>query len=210
MHPRPAVGAARLVIDVLDAIAEFGIRELTRGRDMLVPLVKGGPGDLEQTARLHDVASLGLLRLDEREHAHRVSLANKAVARLRMSRSSRNTRFSLRNRASSSRSAVVNPSRRPSSTSACFTHARTAVSVRSRSRATLDTVLPGWRTSSTTSALNALVNDRRRRAFFEPIVSIMMDILSGAKPLIVDVRQTGSSPSVGARYCEPRAKLNQA
>jgi hypothetical protein len=44
--------------------------------------------------------------------------------------------------------------------------------------------------------LNALVNDRRRRAFFDPIVSIMMDILSGAKPLIVDVRQTGSSPNL--------------
>jgi hypothetical protein len=43
--------------------------------------------------------------------------------------------------------------------------------------------------------LNSLVNDRRRRAFLRPIVSIMMDILSGVKPLIVDVRQTRSSPS---------------
>ena len=79
--------------------------------------------------------------------------------------------------------------------SACFTHPRTAVSVRSRSRDTLATVFPGWRTSSTTSALNSLVNDRRRRCC-RPIVSIV-DILSGAPPLIVDVRQTGSGPWIG-------------
>src|SRR5437588_8336547 len=127
MHPRPAAGSTRLVIDALDTFTEFDIGELARGRNMLVPLVEGGPGDLEQLARLDDVALLGLLRLDEREHVHRVSLAKKAVARLRMSRSSRSTRTSRRNRASSSRSAVVSPSRRPSSMPACFTHARTAV-----------------------------------------------------------------------------------
>jgi hypothetical protein len=76
--------------------------------------------------------------------------------------------------------------------SACFTQSRTAVSVRSRSRATLAAVLPGWRTSATTSALNSLVKDRRGR-FVRPIVSIV-DILSRASPLIVDVRQTGSGP----------------
>jgi hypothetical protein len=37
-----------------------------------------------------------------------------------------------------------------------------------------------------------LVKDRRGRLVL-PIVS-MMDILSGAAPLIVDVRQTGSGP----------------
>src|SRR5215204_4495716 len=159
---------------------------------MLIPLVEGGPGDLQQRARLGYVALLSLLRLDEREHAHRVSLAKKAVARLRMSRSSRSTRFSLRSCASSARSALVNPSRVPSSTSACLTHSRTAVSVRSKSRATLATVLPGWRTNSTTSALNSFVKDRRGR-FVRPIVSIV-NILSGAAPLIADVRQAGSSP----------------
>src|SRR6266702_1886724 len=163
MHPRPAIRAARLLIDALDALTEFGIRALTGGGDVLVPFIEGGPGDLEQRARLDDVALLGLLRLDEREHVHRVSLAKKAVARLRMSRSSRNTRFSLRNCASSASCALVNPSRSPSSMSACFTHARTAVWVRSRSRATLAAEFPGWRTSSTTSALNSLVKDRRGR-----------------------------------------------
>ena len=101
MHTRPAIRAARLVKDVLDTFAEFLVEALTGRRNVLVPLVEGGPGDLEQLARLDDVAPLQLLRLDEREHAHRVSLAKKAVARLRMSRSSRNTRFSRRSSASS-------------------------------------------------------------------------------------------------------------
>src|SRR6266550_5046003 len=195
MHPRPPVRAARRVEDVLDPLPELGVRARSRGEDVLVPFVEGGPGDLEQLTRpFHRVVLLNLLRLDEREHVHRVSLAKKAVARLRISTSWLSRRFSRRSSASSSRSLVVRPSTCPSSTSACFTQARTAVSVRSRSRATLATELPGWRTSATTSALNSLVNDRRRRAFLRPIVSIMLDILSGAKPPIVDVRQTRSSP----------------
>src|SRR5712692_11889844 len=184
MHTRPAVRAARLVEDLLDAFAKLLVGDLPRGGEALMPFVKSGPGDLEQLTRPRDRAWLpSLLRLDEREHAHRVSLAKKAVARLRMSRSSRNTRFSRRSSASSASCSLVSPSPRPSSTSACFTHPRTAVSVRSRSRATLAAELPGWPTSATTSALNALVKDRRGR-FFRPIVSIV-DILSGALPLIV-------------------------
>jgi hypothetical protein len=50
--------------------------------------------DLQARARRGDVAFLGLLRLDERTNAHRQSLAKKAVARLRIARSSRSTRFS--------------------------------------------------------------------------------------------------------------------
>lgn len=38
-------------------------------------------------------------------------------------------------------------------------------------------------------------DERRRRCFFFATVS-MMGILSGAEPLIVDVRQTGSAPEV--------------
>jgi hypothetical protein len=43
------------------------------------------------------------------------------------------------------------------------------------------------------SALNSGVNDRRGRDFFRSTVS-MIGILSGAAPLMVDVRQTGASP----------------
>jgi hypothetical protein len=41
--------------------------------------------------------------------------------------------------------------------------------------------------------LKSGVNDRRERGFFRSMVSIM-DILSGATPLIADVRQTGGRP----------------
>jgi anti-sigma B factor antagonist len=49
--------------------------------------------DLQERARRGDVALLSLLRLDERTHAHRRSLAEVAIARLRITRSSRSTRF---------------------------------------------------------------------------------------------------------------------
>src|SRR5208283_2510898 len=49
------------------------------------------------------------------------------------------------------------------------------------------------RHSSTISALNSGVKDRRGRGFFRSMVSIL-DILSGAVPLMVDVRQSGGSP----------------
>jgi hypothetical protein len=44
--------------------------------------------------------------------------------------------------------------------------------------------------------LNSGVNDRRGRGFFRSMVSIV-DILSGTVPLMVDVRQSGGSPTVG-------------
>jgi anti-sigma B factor antagonist len=52
-----------------------------------------GSADLQERARRCDVALLSLLRLDERTNAHRRSLAEVAIARLRISRSSRTTRF---------------------------------------------------------------------------------------------------------------------
>ncbi|HWM21755.1 MAG TPA: STAS domain-containing protein [Ilumatobacteraceae bacterium] len=50
-------------------------------------------GDLQERARRGDIALLSLLRLDERTNAHRRSLAEVAIARLRISRTSRSTRF---------------------------------------------------------------------------------------------------------------------
>jgi anti-anti-sigma factor len=52
-----------------------------------------GADDLQERARRGDVALLSLLRLDERTHAHRRSLAEVGIARLGISRSSRSTRF---------------------------------------------------------------------------------------------------------------------
>ena len=51
------------------------------------------------------------------------------------------------------------------------------------------------------SALNSGVNERRGRGFLFAMVSIM-DILSGASPLIVDVRQTDASPFWADRLWE--------
>ena len=63
------------------------------GRVDASPFGADGPGDLQERARRGDVALLSLLRLDARTHAHRRSLAEVAIARLRISRSSRSTRF---------------------------------------------------------------------------------------------------------------------
>ena len=94
---------------------------------------------------------------------------------------------------SSSVSSVVSPGRSPWSISACFTQVRTFVSVRSKSLATWPMLRSPRRHSSTISALNSGVNERRGRGFFLSMVSIV-DILSGAVPLMLDVRQTGGSP----------------
>ena len=65
---------------------------------------------------------------------------------------------------------VVRPSlRRPASKSACLTHSRTAVSVRSSSLATWPAVLPVARISSTTSALYSGGKNRRGRGTWTPI-----------------------------------------
>src|SRR6202035_1185813 len=151
------VGAPALGEDIDDPVGQFGVGELPRRLRAVGPLVVGGPGDLEQMARLDDVALwLSLLRLDERVHAHRVSLAKKAVARFRMSRS-------FRSWTNSSCSSVVIPGRRPASMSAWATQRRTALTVRPRSRDTSEIVLPLVRHRSITSALYSSENDRRTR-----------------------------------------------
>src|SRR4029077_7964753 len=128
--------------------------------------VEPGAADAEDRAEQVD-RERGLLARDERE-LHPCSLAKKAVAFFRMSRSIRSVRTSRRSCASSARSSVVSaPSRpRPASTSACSTQRRSAVSVRSSSRATIATLFPLCRTTLTASALNSGVNDRRPRFCF--------------------------------------------
>jgi hypothetical protein len=130
------------------------------------------------------------------------------VARLSVSLSRRSWRFSWRRRASSWRSSVVRPGRSPASTSAVVTQDLTAVSVRSKSRATWEIVRSPARHRSTISALNSGVNDLRARGFFRCMVS-MMGILSGASHLMVDVRQTVPTPLARPQRLipnQPRAK----
>ena len=98
---------------------------------------------------------------------------------------------------------LAGPSRRvPASRSACLTHSRTAVSVRSKSLATWPTDRsPRWH-SSTISALKSAVNERRRRGFFLPMLS-MVGHPSGGEPLMMDVRQSGPGSVPHACRTEP-------
>src|SRR5262249_24622406 len=194
MDPRRAVAAPGLLMHDLDLLGELGV-VLFALRPAGQVGIEGGAGDLQQGARSCHVAPASLLRLDEGIHLHRVSLAKKAVARLRISTSSRSLRFSRRSCASSARSSVVRPPscRVPASRSACLIHSRTAVSVRSKSRATWPTDRsPRWH-NSTISALNSGGTERRGRDFFLAMVSMVGHPSSG-EPLMLDVRQSGSGP----------------
>src|SRR5919198_186088 len=183
------------LVDLADVLGELVVDALACRRPVGTVSVGGGPGDLQQLTRPLDVALLCLLRLEERIDVHRVSFTKNAVARLRISTSCRSRWFSRRRADNSWRSALVSPPspRVPASRSAWRTHSRTAVSVRSKSRATCPIARsPRWH-SSTISALNSGVNDRRARGCLRSMTS-MMDILSGAEPLMGDVRQSGSGP----------------
>src|SRR5487761_826715 len=209
VDPRGPVTAFRVLVDGLDPGGQLGIALLPARGPAVSRSVAGGTGDLQQLARPLDVAALRLLRLDEGIQPHRVSFAKKAVARFRMSTSSRSLRFSLRNSASSRRSSLVRPpsSLVPASRSACFTHSRTAVSVRSKSFATWPTDRsPRWH-SSTISALNSAVNERRRRGC--PMPSMIGHPL-GAEPLMVDVRQNGSGSQKGVLSSPVPARLHRS
>src|SRR5665213_2781566 len=146
-----SIGSLGLVVDDLDLLGQLGVSDLTGRGDAIAPLVVGGTGDLEQATRLGDVVTCNLLRLDEGIQPHRVSLAKKIVARLRISTSSRRERFSRRSLVSSARASVVRPGRSPASVSAWCTQARTAVSPRSKSLATWPMLRSPRRHSSTIS-----------------------------------------------------------
>src|ERR1019366_1450211 len=117
------------------------------------PHVVDAPRDLQDPAEDTDRRQ-GLLRRDARE-PHVLSLAKKAAAFFNISRSRRSVLTSRLRANSSSRSVVVSApgGPLPSSISARRIHARTDVSVRSRSRATSPAFLPLLRNSPTTSAL---------------------------------------------------------
>src|SRR5205823_10303366 len=127
--------------------------------------IEPGATDPEHRAEQVD-RERGLLSRDEGE-LHPCSLAKKAVAFFRMSRSIRSVFTSRRNCVSSARSSVVSGPLplRPASTSAWTIQRRSAVSVRSSSRATVLTLFPLSRTTLIASALNSGENDRRRRFF---------------------------------------------
>src|SRR5208283_273361 len=136
----------------------------------------------------HRVA--GLLRRDERE-PHWFSLAKKAVAFFRISRSIRNRWFSRLSSTSSSRSlrlsAPAGP--RPASISACSTHRLNAVSPMPSSSAIFPMLLPLRWISRTVSALYSSENFLRLRSF-----SIVHSYCAHFRAFR-SVHQTGASPS---------------
>src|SRR5207249_2638938 len=127
--------------------------------------IEPGATDPEHRAEQVD-RERGLLSRDEGE-LHPCSLAKKAVAFFSMSRSIRSVFTSRRNCVSSARSSLLTGRLplRPAATSAWTTQRRSAVSVRSSSRATVLTLFPLSRTTLIASALNSGENDRRRRFF---------------------------------------------
>ena len=122
-----------------------------------------------------------------------------------MSRSMRNSRFSFRSRAHSSRSAVVSPRDRPllRAVVARSIQVRNAATVRSRSRATRVTVLPSSNTRRTTPALNSSVTCcRARRAFLPgPMIAIRSAFrkvsTKAAKLTIVSILEKSGRTDVG-------------
>src|SRR5690606_38588530 len=96
VHPWSTAGAARLLMDFGDSGAQRDVLPAAGRWAVAAVVIVGGPGDLHQPARPGDVAVPLVLRLDERVHVHRDSLAKKAVARLRMSTSCCRRRLSRR------------------------------------------------------------------------------------------------------------------
>src|SRR5713226_4154661 len=121
-----------------DARREFRVGARPRRWRPLAPRIVAAGGDGQHPAHRGNPV-YGLIRvheLERRDGTEPVSVANQAAAFDSISRSSRSTRFSRRNRLSSSRSAVASPSlRRPSSSPACLTHLRIALAEASNSRA---------------------------------------------------------------------------
>ena len=115
VHARAAVPASAVLIDAADLLGQPRVGELPVRRRARTPRPIAGLGNPEQLAHQGDrVGAVGSLRRDMPVDTHRVSvsLANRAVARLRMSRSCSKRLQRLRNSRNSPRSALVSPSSR--------------------------------------------------------------------------------------------------
>src|ERR1019366_3327477 len=160
---RTAVGAASRLVCGLDVHDELHILQGPRRDRTRLPRIEAAARYRQYVAH-RDRRPRRLLLVDERE-LHAFSFAKKAAAFFKISRSISRRFTRLRNSLSSSRSAVVSTlsGRLPASALARFTHARRAVSVRSRSAATCATERPPAAQSFTASALNSSVNFLRFR-----------------------------------------------
>src|SRR5215469_5687355 len=163
VDPRAPVAAAILAINRRDFEPQPLIFLGMIGGRPFTPSVVSRARDFEYPAH-QCYRVVGLLPCDKSE-SHSLSLAKKAVAFFRISRSSRSRRFSRRSSTNSSRSVrFKTPSGPPpASTSACSTQRLSAVSPIPSSSATWPMLLPLRRTSCTVSALYSAENLRRFR-----------------------------------------------
>ena len=109
MHSRAAVTTATRLVRRADQHAQLPVSPLVRRLRPSTPGIEPTRGDREGPTQYPNREE-DLLRADERER-YALSFAKKAAAFFRISRSVRSTRFSFRNRRSSSRSSVVRPVR---------------------------------------------------------------------------------------------------
>ena len=130
-RPRTAVPLAAGFKQGTDSNPQLPISLRVRRLGVIAPGVVAVARDLEDAAERRN-RDVGLLRVDEGK-PQAFSLPKKA-AFLRISLSKRSCRFSLRSRASSSRSAVVSPADLPRSDPPAHGRARAAPGVLSRTR----------------------------------------------------------------------------
>jgi site-specific DNA recombinase len=158
VDPRSAIGPTAARVNLTNARRQRSVGYRTRGGRTFPPGVVAAARHAERPTQERDW-EVGLLRLDEAKHRYRsgsLSLAKKAAAFFRRSRSIRSPRFSVRSRRSSSRSAVVSPSlRRPASRSAWRTQLRITWPEPPRSSASWSGLRPPSRTRRTASARNS-------------------------------------------------------
>ncbi len=109
INPRTPIGAATRLMGGTNQHAQLAVPARVGRRRPTYPGIKATPRDVENLTQVNDRYG-GLLRLDERE-SYSLSFAKKAAAFFKTSRSTRNRRFSLRSRRSSSRSTPVKPVR---------------------------------------------------------------------------------------------------
>src|SRR4051794_24740294 len=188
VHARRPVGLARLGVDLSDPLAQRVVADRALPWRTVRPGVKARPADLQHAA--HDLDRvLRPLRRDEPEDPHRValSLAKKAAAFFRISRSSVTVRNSRRNLRSSSRSSLVSPPERPASTSSSRLQLRSDCGETPSSFARCGTDLPLLLSSTTASRRNS----SRYQAGMNTILS-----QSAHRAQRTGVHETGGTPEV--------------
>ena len=109
VNPRAAIRAAARLMRRTNQHPQLTISLRVYRHRPPCPGIDATPRHVEHLTEVCDGHG-GLLRLDERE-SYSLSLAKTAAALFGTSRATRNRRFSLRSRRSSSRSSVVNPER---------------------------------------------------------------------------------------------------